>query len=160
MRTNQQRKAQVLTIGALALSLGIAVGRKHLSRVSPESSASPVQDAIYAMIDASRAGDVQAYLSRYAGQMRSTLEQSVRETGPERFSRYLKDSNSVVKGIAVSEPEPVSGGGMKVRLEYVYQDRNEAQTVFLEKAAGEWKIIRVDGSDRVKTLIPYGSPVQ
>ena len=111
------------------------------------------------MLDASRAGDVQAYLANYSGQMRSALEQSVRETGPERFSRYLKYSNSAIKGIAVSDPEPVSVREMKVRVEYVYLDRNETQTVYLEKSGG-WKIVRVDGSERVKTLIPYGTPVQ
>jgi hypothetical protein len=141
----QPRKAQLLTIGLLALALGIAVGRKQV---------------IYAMLDASRAGDVQAYLANYSGQMRSAMEQSVRETGPERFSRYLKDSNSAIKGIAVSDPEPVSVREMKVRVEYVYLDRNEAQTVHLEKSGGGWEIVRVDGSERVKTLIPYGTPVQ
>ena len=61
----------------------------------------------------------------------------MRETGPERFSRYLKDSNSAIKGIAVSDPEPVSVREMKVRVEYVYLDRNEAQTVYLEKSGGD-----------------------
>jgi hypothetical protein len=156
----QPRKAQLLTIGLLALALGIAVGRKQDSRSSGESPPAAAQDAIYAMLDASRAGDVQAYLANYSGQMRSALEQSVRETGPERFSRYLKDSDSAIKGIAVSDPEPVSVREMKVRVEYVYLDRNEAQTVYLEKSGGGWKIVRVDGSERVKTLIPYGTPVQ
>src|SRR5206468_10375202 len=123
------RKAQVLTIGALALAFGIAIGQQQISRFSMESRSAAPQDVIYAMLDASRAGDVQAYLSSYAGQMLSALEQSVRETGQERFSRYLRDSNWAIKGIAVSDPEPVSGREMKIRLEYVYQDRNEAQTM-------------------------------
>jgi len=156
----RERKAQLLTIGLLALALGIAVGRKQVFRSSGESPSAAAQDAIYAMLDASRAGDIQAYLASYSGPMRSALEQSVRETGPERFSRYLKDSNSAIKGIAVSDPEPVSVRETKVRVEYVYQDRNEAQTVYLEKSGGGWKIVRVDGSERVKTLIPYGTPVQ
>ena len=47
-----------------------------------------------------------------------------------------------------------------MRVEYVYQDRNEAQMMFLEKAQGGWRIARVDGTERVKTLVPYGTPVQ
>ena len=156
----QQRKAQVLTIGALALALGIAIGRKQISRSSAEGPSSAAQDAIYAMLDASRAGDVRAYLASYTGQIRTTLEQSVRETGQEGFSRYLKDSNLAIKGVAVSDPEPLSSREMKIRLEYVYQDRNEAQTMYLERTGSDWKITRVDGSERVKTLIPYGTPVQ
>jgi hypothetical protein len=112
------------------------------------------------MLDASRAGDVRAYLANYAGKMRAALEQSIRESGEERFSLYLKESNSAIKGIAIAEPQPLSESETKVRVEYVYQDRNEAQTMYLEKAGGDWKITRVDGSERVKTLVPYGTPVQ
>src|SRR5262245_22176390 len=122
---NRQRKTQILTIGALALALGIAIGRKQIFGFSPEAPSPAAEDAIYAMLDAARAGDVQAYLASYSGQMRTTLEQSVRETGQERFSRYLKDSNSAIKGVAVSDAEPLSSREMKIRLEYVYQDRNE-----------------------------------
>jgi hypothetical protein len=32
--------------------------------------------------------------------------------------------------------------------------------VVLEKAGADWKITRVDGSERLKTLIPYGTPVK
>ncbi|HJZ94865.1 MAG TPA: hypothetical protein VKE70_00025 [Candidatus Solibacter sp.] len=156
----QPRKAQLLTIGLLAVALGIAVGRRQVFRSSGDSPPAAAQDAIYAMLDASRAGDIQAYLASYSDKMRSALEQSVRETGPERFSRYLKDSNSAIKGIAVSDPEQLSVREMKVRVEYVYQDRNEAQIFYLEKSGEAWKIVRVDGSERVKTLIPYGTPVQ
>jgi hypothetical protein len=156
----RQRKAQLLTIGTMVLALGIGIGRKQIPRASSEPLLSGPQGAIYAMLEASRAGDVQAYLACYAGQMRSALEQSVRETGPERLSAYLKDMNAATKGIAVSDPEPVTSREMKVRLEYVYQDRNEAQTVYVENSGGKWKITRVDGSERVNPLIPYGTPVQ
>ena len=64
----QPRKAQLLTIGLLALAPGIAVGRKQVFRSSGESPPAAAQDAIYAMLDASRAGDVQAYLANYSGQ--------------------------------------------------------------------------------------------
>jgi hypothetical protein len=156
----RRRKAQLLTIGAMALALGVAIGRKQISRSSPEPLLSDAQGAIYAMLEASRAGDVQAYLASYAGQMRSALEQSVRETGPERLSVYLKHMNAATKGIAVSDPELVTSREVKVRLEYVYQERNEAQTVYVENSGGNWKITRVDGSERVNPLIPYGTPVQ
>jgi hypothetical protein len=156
----QERKAQLLTIAALALALGIAVGRKQLFPDAARSSAPNAQDAIYGMLDAARAGDVAAYLESYAGKMRSAIEQSVSETGTDRFSRYLKDSNSAIKGVAVYDPEPVSVREMRVRLEYVYQDRNETQTYYLENVDGNWKITRIDGSERANTLIPYGTPVQ
>ena len=158
---NRARKTQILTLAVLALALAIAVGRKQVSRVSGAPQAEPAaQDAIYSMLDASRAGDVKAYLASYAGPMRSSLEQSVRETGEAQFSRYLKETNSAIKGVAVSEPQPIAEGETKIRVEYVYQDRNEAQTVYLQRASGNWKITRVDGTEREKTLIPYGTPVR
>ena len=47
-----------------------------------------------------------------------------------------------------------------MRGEYIYQDRNEAQTMYLEKGPTGWKISRADSDERVKTLIPYGTPVK
>ena len=57
------------------------------------------------------------------------------------------------------EPEPVSDSEAKVRVEYVYLDRNESPTLLLRKAGG-WKIASVDSAQRVKTLVPYGTPVR
>jgi hypothetical protein len=156
----QARKTQVLTLAALALALGVAIGRKQFAPSSAPSRPANPQDAIYAMLDASRSGDVRRYLASYAGQMRAGLEQSIRESGEERFSRYLKEANSAIKGVALSEPQAISSRESQVRVEYVYQDRNEAQTLYLENDGGNWKITRVDATDRVKTLVPYGAPVQ
>ena len=154
------RKTQVFTLAALAVTLAVAVARKQLASYSAAAQPSSPQDAIYAMLDASRAGDVRRYLASYGGQMRASLEQSLRESGEERFSRYLKESNAAIKGVVLSEPQPVSSRESQVRVEYVYQDRNEAQTLFLETDGSSWKITRVDATDRVKTLVPYGTPVQ
>lgn len=156
----RSRKAQVLTLAVLALALGIAVGRKQFSRFADSERPPGPQDAIYAMLSASRAGDVRAYLAAYTGEMRASLEQSVREIGVDSFSRYLKESNSAIKGIALTDPQPLSDREAAVRVEYVYQDRNAAQTMYLEKDGAGWRIARVEGSERVKTLIPYGTPVQ
>ena len=112
------------------------------------------------MLDASRNGDVTSYLASYSGTLRASLEESIRESGRERFSRYLKDTNSAIKGVALSAPQPPGEREATIRVEYIYQDRNEAQTMYLEKDGANWKITRVDATDRLKTLIPYGSPVQ
>lgn len=47
-----------------------------------------------------------------------------------------------------------------MRVEYVYQDRNEVQMMYLEKRPSGWKISRTDGDERVETLVPYGTPVK
>ena len=89
-----------------------------------------------------------------------SLNESLAETTQAGFAKYLQDSNAAIKGVAISEPQALTDREVKVRVEYVYQDRNEAQTLYLEKAPGGWKIARVDGAERVKTLVPYGTPVQ
>ena len=166
------KKAKIVTAVVLAGALGIVLGQKYGWKMpdvrvsdlaskpaAPKAEPSP-QDAIYAMLDAARLGDLKTYLAAYTGQMETALRQTVAETTESGFAKYLKDQNASIKGIAISEPQALTDREVKVRVEYVYQDRNEAQIMFLEKAPGGWKIARVDSSERVKTLVPYGTPVQ
>jgi hypothetical protein len=167
----KERKTQIVTLVVLAAAAAIALGAKGgwklpdfgaakaLAPAAPKPDPTP-QDAIYGMLDAARAGDVNAYLAAYAGQMEVSLRQSLAETTPAGFAKYLQDSNAAIKGVAISEPQTLTDREVKVRVEYVYQDRNEAQFLYLEKGPGGWKIARVDGTERVKTLVPYGTPVQ
>ncbi len=155
----RERIAKLATILVIAGAFGIAIARRTNMRPQPQPDAAP-QDTIYKMFDAARAGDVGAYLARYSGQMRNYLNEAVIEKGKPAFSTYLKSSNAEIKGLVVFEPRPVSEGSVQVRVEYVYRDRNEAQTMFLEKRPGGWAIVRIDGEERIKTLVPYGTPVQ
>ena len=157
------RFRQVITIAVLALAGASALAVKHPWRRTPPplvtAQAAP-QDPIYAMLDAAREGDVQSYLACYTGPMRSALEVSVRESGAGGFASYLRNSNAAIKGVAVNQPERLGARECRVRIEYVYQDRNEVQNLYLQKAGPAWKIARVDGAERVKTLVPYGTPVE
>src|SRR5271165_687492 len=61
----RERKTQILTIAALAVALAVALGQKQgwrWGQGAPKEPPSP-QDAIYAMLDAARAGDVGSYLA-------------------------------------------------------------------------------------------------
>ena len=169
----KERKKIIVTIVVLLGALAVVLGQKNgwqmsavttqLAQISlkPQPKPDPTpQDAIYAMLDAARAGDVKAYLANYAGQMTPALQQSITETTEPKFAQYLKDSNAAIKGVAISEPQQLTDTQVKVRVEYVYQDRNEAQLMYLEKQSGVWKIMQVDSTERVKTLVPYGTPVQ
>jgi hypothetical protein len=157
----REQKIHVASGTALLLAVGIAVGLKNdgLLRRSPTSPAGP-QDTIYGMLDAARTGNVAVYLGSYTGALQASLLEAVRESTEKGFAKYLQDSNVAIKGVAVSDPQPVSESVVSVRVEYVYQDRNEAQNLRLEKVNGEWKISAVDGAERVKTLVPYGTPVK
>jgi hypothetical protein len=169
----KERKTAVVTGVVLVAAFGVVLGQKNgwkvsavsdqISQISlkPQPKPDPTpQDTIYAMLDAARAADVKAYLSNYSGQMSTALQQSISETNEAKFAQYLKDSNAAIKGVAISEPQQLTDTQVKVRVEYVYQDRNEAQLMYLEKQSGAWKITQVDSTERVKTLVPYGTPVQ
>jgi hypothetical protein len=170
---SKERNKVIVTVVVLAGALAVVVGQKNGWRLStvteqvsqlslkPQPKPDPTpQDTIYGMLDSARAGDVKAYLANYSGQMSTALQQSISETTEPKFAQYLKDSNAAIKGVAISEPQQLTDTQVKVRVEYVYQDRNEAQLMYLEKQAGVWKITQVDSTERVKTLVPYGTPVQ
>ena len=104
----QKRKAQVLTGAALAVGLGIVAWRSGLVP-SPAPKADPTpQDAIYAMLDAARAGDVRKYLASYTGQMETALKATVAEKSEPAFAQYLKEFNAPIKGVAIMEPQALS----------------------------------------------------
>jgi hypothetical protein len=162
---NKQRLAQILTflilLGVLVFTVAGRSGwnwRGIVSRAQP-ADATP-EDAIYNMLDAARNGDVKKYMAAYNPSMQTALRQSITDSSDSGFRRYLQDTNATLKGVAVMPPEKTSDTEVKVRVEYVYQDRNEAQTMYLEKSGSGWRIARVETAQRVKTLVPYGTPVR
>lgn len=168
MRKDRQAK----TITAL-LAVGVAVyavGEKNGWRLPSGGGAIDLiggaagkpkdpRDTIYAMLDAARDGNVEAYIGCHGGQMARQLAQSRDEMTAEGFAKYLTDRNREIKGVAIDEPEMASEREARIRVEYVYRDRNEVQQVYLERLDGAWKIAGADTAERVKTLVPYGTPV-
>ncbi|HEV3333447.1 MAG TPA: hypothetical protein VG096_20830 [Bryobacteraceae bacterium] len=168
---SKDHKAQVVTVAVMVVVLAVGVVRKtgwrpsnlrpaRITRQSDAPAGQDPQDAIYGMLAAARTGDTKSYLASFSGPMEANLRQTLAERTESDFAKYLRDSQATVKGVAVSDPETTSDGQAKVRVEYIYQDRNEAQTMYLEKGAHGWKINRADSDERVKTLIPYGTPVK
>ena len=155
---NRPCAATTVTVLLLAGVLAAAVLRRTGIRRA-ELPSTP-QDAIYRMLNAARAGDGNAYLRQYAGEMEAQLRQAAAEKTEADFKSYLQTSNAQVKGVAVSEPKVLPDREVEVEVEYIYQDRNETQRMYLKKYGSEWKITRVNGAERVKTLTPYGSPVE
>ena len=150
--------AQLVTVLVLVAALAIGLARKsgwRTAKAPPEP-----QDAVYAMLAAARSGDVKAYLACYTGEMQATLRQTVKESTEPGFAKYLRDTHAAIKGVAVSDPQRIGEQEATLRVEYIYQDRNEAQIVSLEKDPAGWKIARAGAAGRVPSLIPYGTPVK
>lgn len=153
-----RRRAQIATVLLLAGLLGLAVARRGRTAAATSAKEQTPQDAIYTMLDAARDGNVDRYLASYTGQMQASLRQAIVESSD--FSKYLKQSNAAIKGVAIMEPRQTSDDEVEARVEFVFQDRNEVQSMVLRRATGAWKIERVDSAERVKTLVPYGTPVR
>jgi hypothetical protein len=144
---------RLLTIGVLAVLAIIVAARRQVDESRP-------QDAIYAMFDAERAGNVDGYLGAYTGALEQSLRGVGTEMGEDAFRRSLQQRAASVKGIAVAEPEQVSDNEMKARVELVYADRNEVQIFKLVKIASAWKVAAIEGAQPVKAPVPYGTVVQ
>jgi hypothetical protein len=150
-RPRLSNAATVLLLAGL-LALG-TLRRQGDPQVSP-------RDPIYAMLDAARAGDGKRYLEQYTGSMAALLKRTAEEKTDTGFQIWLKSCNAEVKGVAISDPQMISDREASIHVEYVYQDRNEIQLVFVEQVGRAWKIARVDSAEQIKTLVPYGAPVE
>ncbi|MEX2300578.1 MAG: hypothetical protein WD733_06560 [Bryobacterales bacterium] len=170
---SKESKVRAVTMIVIAVAALLVIGRKAgwelatsggLASTAPQKRSAPQagpgpQDTIYRMLDAAGRGDTGAYIECYGGAMRRRIEQSRDEMSAGGFARYLAENNQQIKGFAVAEPKTLSGGEVEVRVEFIYQDRNEAQQFLLAKSAGEWTITRVSTAERIETLVPYGTPV-
>jgi len=161
----KKRAAQLATVLVLTAGLGIGLvrsaGRKlpnfDATRTAAEQNP---QDAIYSMLEAAQTGDVKRYVLNFTGPLEASLRQTLAETTEAGFAKYLRESNSGIQGVAVSDPQTTSASEAAIRVEYIYRDRNQAQIFYLAKESTGWKISRTDAEERVKTLIPYGTPIK
>ncbi len=152
----RRRLAQALTLALLASLAGVFVYRQRAASHSEDASLEPV---IWRMVEAARARDPAGYLDCFTGELQARLEKNLQEMGPARFRESLAAMLGPVKGIAVSAAQMSSGSEGRVSVEYVYADGNEVQQVYLRRARGAWKIYRLDGAERARALIPYGTAV-
>jgi hypothetical protein len=160
-----QRTVFTLAFGLALLAL-TAFGIKgwHLpswsERVTTRfATASPTpEDAVYHMLDAERAGDTRTYVDAFSGAMREQLLQLIRESSESKFSSYLARSAGF-QGVAVTVTDRPSPEEAEARVDCVYLDRNDVQTLYLRREGDRWKILKVAGAEQTKSLFPFGSPV-
>jgi len=152
----KKKLAQALTLALILGALGFFAYRQRAA--APAEDNTP-ESAIWRMLDASREADPERYLNCYTGELEQQLRQNFREMGGEKFRQYLASTHRQIKGIAVFPPQMTSSAERRLPVEYVYQDRNETQQVHVRQVGKQWKIFRVEGAERIKTLVPYGTPV-
>lgn len=139
---------KIATIVVLAAGLVVArLGRKQAA--VPEDP----RAVIYEMLNAAKAGDRPRYLEAFAQPMVATLE-------PTISANYLLDTSALIKGVACSDPLRITDGESSVQVQFIYEDRTDAQTFYLSRGDSGWKIARMEDAQRAKTLVPYGTPVR
>jgi hypothetical protein len=111
------------------------------------------------MLDAARNGDTKVYVDTFSGPLQLQIQQAVRESGKLQFASYLAAQSAKFQSVAISVTDQPSDVEARLRIEYVYTNRNEVQIFHLKKDEGRWRIIEISGTDQVKTLIPYGTAV-
>ena len=85
---------------------------------------------------------------------------AAREIGDARLLQSLQGTQRSAQRVSLFWSRSASPTAKsRLQVEYVFADRNEVQIYYLEKAGDRWKIARVDGTQRIETLIPYGTPV-
>lgn len=105
----------------------------------------------------SREGRVREYLDCFTGELRSELEQAGGQMKPGEFAELLRRRSAPVRGIAISDQTPVDNGTVHLKVEWVFEDRNETQTFTLRKVKGSWKISGMTDAEYKKPEIPYGT---
>jgi hypothetical protein len=153
----KKRMPAIVTVLLIAGALVFFAARQRLKTAESGFNSANPESVVWRMSDAARVGDVEAYLNCFDGELRRNLEKTVVEMSELKFGEYLKRLNEEITGIAVSDLELTGEAAANLRVEFVYRGKNEAQQHYLVLRDGAWKIDRVDESERIKTLIPYGA---
>jgi hypothetical protein len=165
---NILKRPALLTAAFLALLLGLIFLRTHgwrlpanVSTLFSRSRATPVapEDTVYRMLDAARAGNTGVYVDTFSGPLQQQIQQVIRESGKIQFAAYLTGQSSSFQSVALSVTDQPSDLEARLRVEYVYSNRNEVQTYHVRKFGSHWKIVGISGTELTKTLIPYGTAV-
>ncbi|MBM4044138.1 MAG: hypothetical protein FJ279_03420 [Planctomycetes bacterium] len=146
-----------IVIAAVAIAL-VLVNAQFKRPATPQAFGKP-EDPVWAMFQAAKDGNVQAYLNCFADEIRARLDREAQEMRPERFGGYLRQGSKDVLGIAVSDLEKLREDEARMRVELTFRDRNEVQKFAVRKLRNGWKIKDMTEAQRVKPVIPYGTKV-
>ncbi len=123
---------------------------------APAGAASP-GDCVREMAGHGREGRIEAYLDCFAGPLREELAQARAASGDAAFAALLRGRAAPVRGIAIYEEEARDANSARLRVEWVFDDRNEIQSFTLRQEGGRWKVVQMQEADYTKPEIAYGT---
>ena len=174
------RKLQIISAAVILLALAVGLGMRSRWRMpnlraflivrpdapgpdggpaavpgrdsgNADTSAGTPENTVYAMLNASREGNLEAYFQCYAGEMETSLRGSAAARTELVFGKALQDSARSLRRAMVAEPQRVSDKEARVRVEYVYADHQDASVMYLDLEPGGWKIVRVERAGAVRS---------
>jgi len=131
----------------------------HSYRSSVREDRQAPEDVALEMFNAMERGDVKAYLSLLSDEARRRAELTLSEYSEGEFARQLRSMHDGIKGIAVSKLEQPSEDEVVLRVELVFESKNEVQYVRMKRVGGEWKVVEIMQSEHLSPPILYGTPV-
>jgi len=151
----QRNLVTLLTL--LLIAAGVWVAARN--RPGGGSAGATPEDAINAMLDASRRGDARAYLGCFTEAMRPQLDATRQQMGDARFREYLMESQAPVMGVATMKKGDARPDLVRYEVEFVLRDKNQRQMVELKREGERWLIDSMGQSVYAKPPIPYGTKV-
>ena len=151
-RTRPVRRAMIFLLCV------VASGGIMTCAGKPGEESSPA-GVVRAMSLFSRDGRVNDYLDCFTGELRAKLEQTRDQAKPGEFADALRRRSAPVRGLAVSDQTQLDAETMRLKIEWVFDDRNEIQTFTLRKVQGAWKIADMTDAQYRKPDVSYGTKV-
>jgi len=152
----QRNLITVLTL--LLIGAGVWFTARNRPADFAGATATP-EETIQAMLDASRRGDVRAYLDCFTDAMRPQLDATRQQMGEARFCEYLAESQAPVMGVATTKLPETRPDRARIEVEFILRDKNQRQTVKLKNEGGRWRIEAMSQAVYAKPAIPYGTKV-
>ncbi len=148
----------IVTVLLIAAALVFFTQRQRLAQLTADDPTAATPEAvIWRMADAARTGDAAAYLDCFSGELQAKLRKTATELGDAQFRQYLQRLHSEVTGLAVSDLAQPRADEAVLRVEFILRDHNEAQHHHFKLNGGVWKIERIEATERVNPLIPFGT---
>ncbi|MFA4015367.1 MAG: hypothetical protein RUDDFDWM_000447 [Candidatus Fervidibacterota bacterium] len=152
------KKVIAACVSIVVIGWLMSIGLRSQSKIAVKEQ--KPEDVVLAMFNAMERGDVRTYLSLLDGKAKERVMLFLREVGWKEFGRQLRKMHEGIKGIAVLPDEPLSEDEVKLKVELVFEGKNETQFVRLKRYGRGWKVIEFTQPEHQPQLIPYGTPVK
>ena len=118
------------------------------------------EEALIAMVQALKSGDVPGLLRCFGGELGRRLQSIIEQQGWADLERWLRRRGQAVKGLAILNKESRGANEVMVFTETVYEGRNKRQSFLLRRIEGRWKVVSSDFEGVSDWETDFGKSIQ